>query len=118
MEKDVIRDYTENYLAVKDITKKYGISKEEFYHILKSNSVKRITAAERKYMTAAMLFDRRYSMEELEQAVIARYSSGLGQRKTGQHFGITAKDVKCILRKHGIHIRNKNEATRVADSLE
>ena len=118
MEKDVIRDYTENYLAVKGITKKYSISKEEFYRILKSNSINRITAAERRYMTAVMPFSRRCSMEELEQAVIARYSSGLGQHKTGRHFGITAKDVKYILRKHGIHIRNKDEATRVANSLE
>lgn len=115
MEKQVIIDYTQNYLTVKEILKKYKIGQDKFYSILKDNGVERIDKQEAIYMRSARKHGYSGTMSQLEQEVIDIYNDGNGQAKTGREFGISADGVKFILKKHNIHIRNQQEATALSN---
>lgn len=110
MEKQVVIDYTQNFLTVKEILKKYKIGQAKFYGILKDNDIERRDRQETIYMRNARKHGYNGTMLELEQEVIDIYNDGNGQAKTGREFGIDLNAVKFILRKHNIPIRNQQQA--------
>lgn len=115
MEKQVIIDYTQNFLTVKEILKKYGIGQVKFYDILKNNGIERIPATESRYMREARKHGYRGTVSQLEQEVIDTYNDGNGQAKTGRQFGIGVNSVKFILNKHNIQVRNPQQAAALSN---
>ena len=110
MEEQIIIDYTQNFLTVQEILSKYKIGQEKLNNILKSHGVKKFHRSESIYMRAARNHGIGLSREELEQAVIDLYNDGNGQAASGRPYGITARAVKFILKKHDIPIRNQQQA--------
>lgn len=111
MERQVIEDYTQNFLTLKQIQKKYKIGQDKIYRILQDNGVKRFTASEINYLRNAKTFGCPLEQKQLEQAVINDYLSGKGQQSTGRPYGLTYSNVKYILNKNRIPVRNLQEAT-------
>ena len=115
MEEQIIIDYTQNFLSVKEVLSKYKIGQEKFNNILKSNGVKKYHRSEITYMKAARKAGVDLSMEELEQAIIDLYNDGKGQAASGRPYGVGASSVKFILNKHGIMIRNQQQAATLSN---
>lgn len=114
MEEQVILDYTQNYLTFKELQKKHRISQETIYKILNKNNIKRFPREESIYLRNAKENGCPLSQKELEQAIIDNYLSGQGQKASGRPFGLTYSNVKTILKKYNIPIRNQQESASIS----
>lgn len=112
MEKQVIKDYTKNFLTIRELLEKYPIGQKALFNILKENNIKHFSASERSILKNSKY---RYTLEEIEKEVIKNYKKGMGQIKSGKKFNLTQSNVKYILQKNNIYIRNFSEAAAISN---
>jgi hypothetical protein len=100
-------------MTIAELAKKYKHGTEFIREVLKKNNIHIRSLSENAILKKT---NYQYSLQEIEEEVIKQYSKGNGLIKSGKKFGLSAENVKYILKKNGIKIRNFSEAAKVSNS--
>lgn len=113
MEKQICIDYSENFLSIAELIKKYHKSSDTIRKILKDNNIHIRTLSENAILKKT---NYKYSLAEIEQEVIDNYcNKNYGLIRSGKKFNLSSNNVKYFLNKNGIKIRNFSEAATVSN---
>lgn len=108
MEEQICFDYSNNFISIANLAKKYHKSRDKIREILRNNEVHILSNAERAILKRN---NYKYTYEEIEKEVLKEYcENNRGQLAAGRKFNLTQENVKSILKKNGIAIRNFSEA--------
>lgn len=114
MEKQICNDYNENFLTIAELSKKYNKSTDTIRNILKNNSIHIRSNNENAILKRTNYL---FSLNEIEKEVIREYRDNKsGLIKSGKKFNLTINNVKYILNKNNIKIRNFSEATKESNT--
>lgn len=113
MEKQICKDYNEKFLTIAELAKKYKKDSNNIRHILKENNVHIRSCSENAILKRV---DYKYTLDEIKKEVIDKYvNQNCGLISSGKKFGLTSNNVKYILNKNNIYIRNFGEAASVSN---
>lgn len=103
---ELINDYCNEVLTIKELASKYHMGQDKVKKILKDNKIEIRTPVETKIAKKNLGI----SLQEIEQKVVENYQKGWGQLRSGKEFGLSSQEVKKILSRNNIEIRDFSQA--------
>lgn len=105
---EICKDYTQSFLTFQQLAKKYHRGTDAIRQILKNNNIHLLSSAERAILKRN---EYKYTYEEIEKSVLEEYCvNHKGLSASGKKFNLSQENVKTILKKNNIPIRNFSEA--------
>lgn len=110
MEKQIVDDYDINRMTISQIASKYHKGTQTIKEILVENNIHIRTKTENAILKR---LDKGITYKEVEEYVIEQYNLGNGLIKSGKKYNLSVNNVRYILKKNGIAIRNHHEAVAI-----
>lgn len=100
-------------MTITELSRKYHHGTDFIKKVLSKNNIHIRSLSENAILKRA---NYQYSLQDIETEVIKQYQEGNGLIKSGQKFGLSAENVKYILKKNDVPIRKFLEATKISNS--
>lgn len=111
---ELIYDYLNKFKTIKELSSKYHIGQDKVRKILKDNNI----YIRKNYETFLLKKNPGFSIEEIENIIVDNYVNKCwGIKKSGKQFNIGQREVKKILKKNKIKIRDFHTAVQLSNQI-